>query len=194
MVFLWKRGTVKPAKLAGFERWGFSPFSAVGWFMRKRLISPILPTDAVLERGWLELDRAAVVEVTSEAAAYPIEGALLNEGERGWRAATPGVQTVRLLFDKPQTINRIRLVFKEEEFVRTQEFVLRWSEDGGTSWKDIVRQQWNFSPPTTVDECEDYSVELLAATALELTINPDISRSDRRASLERLQVAVQKSG
>jgi hypothetical protein len=95
--------------------------------MRKRLISPIRSTGAVLERSWLELDRAAVVEVTSEAAAYPVEGALLNEGERGWRAATPGVQTVRLLFDKPQTIRRIRLVFKEQEFARTQEFVLRWS-------------------------------------------------------------------
>src|ERR1019366_6709221 len=77
--------------------------------MRKRLISPIRRTGAVLERGWLELDRAAVGEVTSEAAAYPVEGALLNEGERGWRAATPGVQTVRLLLDKPQTIRRIRL-------------------------------------------------------------------------------------
>ena len=69
--------------------------------MRKRLISPIRGTGAVLGRGWLKLDRAAVVEVTSEAAAYPIEGVLPNEGERGWRAATPGVQTVRLLFDKP---------------------------------------------------------------------------------------------
>jgi hypothetical protein len=138
----------------------------------------------------LELDRAAVVEVTSEAAAHPIEGALLNEAGRGWRAATPGVQTVRLLFDKPQTIRHIRLVFKEQKFARTQEFVLRWSEDGGTSWKDIVRQQWNFSPPTTVDEREDYGVELSDATALELTINPDISRSDPYASLESLQVAV----
>lgn len=144
----------------------------------------------MLRRGWLELDRAAVVEVTSEAAAHPIEGALLNEGGQGWRAATPGVQTVRLLFDKPQTIMHIRLIFKEQEFASTQEFVLRWSEDGGGSWKDIVRQQWNFSPPTTVDEREDYGVELSDATALELTINPDISRSDRYASLESLQVAV----
>jgi len=158
--------------------------------MRKRLISSIRRTGAVLRRGWLELDRAAVVEVTSEAAAHPIEGALLNEAGRGWRAATPGVQTVRLLFDKPQTIRHIRLVFKEQKFARTQEFVLRWSEDGGTSWKDIVRQQWNFSPPTTVDEREDYGVELSDATALELTINPDISRSDPYASLESLQVAV----
>jgi hypothetical protein len=50
--------------------------------------------------------------------------------------------------------------------------VLRWCEDGGTPLKDIVRQQWNFSPPATVDECENYGVELLAATTLELTDKP----------------------
>ncbi len=32
------------------------------------------------ERGWLELDQAALVEVTSEAEAYPVEGALLSDG------------------------------------------------------------------------------------------------------------------
>jgi hypothetical protein len=72
--------------------------------------------------------------------------------------------------------------------------VLRWCDDRGTSLKDIVRQQWNFSPPATVDEYENYSVELLAATTLELTINPDISRDAAHASLESLQVAVQTAG
>src|SRR5271165_3326592 len=123
--------------------------------MRKRVVSPIRGTDTDIEHDWLELDGAALVEVTSEAQTHPIEGALLNKARQGWRAAVPGVQTIRLLFDQPQTIRRIRLVFKEQECARTQEFVLRWSEDGGSSWKDIVRQQWNFSPPTTVDERED---------------------------------------
>ena len=162
--------------------------------MRKRLVSPIRQTDTVIEHGWLELGQAARVEVTSEADTHPIEAALLNEPEQGWRAALPGVQTIRLLFDQPQTIRRIRLVFEEQEFARTQEFVLRWSEDGGKSWKDIVRQQWNFSPPTTVHECEDYGVELPAATTLELTINPDISRGEAHASLQSLQVAVLTAG
>lgn len=162
--------------------------------MRKRLVSPIRRIDTVIQHGWLELDRTALVEITSEADTHPIEGALLNEAEQGWLAAIPGVQTIRLLFDQPQTIRRIRLVFEEQEFARTQEFVLRWSEDGGKLWKDIVRQQWNFSPPTTVAECEDYRVELPAATTLELTINPDISRGEALASLRSLQVAVQKVG
>ena len=50
----------------------------------------------------------------------------------------------------------IALLFEETEIVRTQEFVLRWSPDGGHSFQEIVRQQWNFSPPNTTSEIEEY--------------------------------------
>lgn len=135
------------------------------------MISPIRETDTSAGRGWLELERATPVEVTSEADAYSIEGALLNDEKRGWRAGVPGIQTIRQLFDAPQTIQTIRVVFKEEEIARTQEFVLRWLPYGAGSRKHIVRQHWNFSPPNTVDEHEAYNVELLSTAALELTIN-----------------------
>lgn len=157
--------------------------------MRKRLIEPAPHSNPDVNRGWLHLETAALVEVTSEAEGYPVDGALLSDGKRGWHAAAPGTQTIRLLFDQPQTIRVIRLVFKEEEFSRTQEFVLRWLPSGATAWKDIVRQQWNFSPPATTRECEEYEVELTAAATLELSINPDISRVGTRASLERLQIS-----
>ena len=98
-------------------------------------------------RGWLDLDRAAVVEVTSEEQDYPVESALVAGEMRGWRAADSGTQTIRLIFDEPQRLTRIALVFEETETERTQEFVLRWSPDGGRSFREIVRQQWNFSPP-----------------------------------------------
>jgi hypothetical protein len=80
-------------------------------------------------------------EVSSEAEGYPIEGALLKDVQGGWRAGKPGIQIIRLLFDHPQTIQLIRLVFKEKEFARTQEFVLRWLPQGTSAWKDIVRQR-----------------------------------------------------
>lgn len=160
----------------------------ISHIMRKRLISPIRKTATIEDRGWLELDQTALVEVTSEAEGYPVEGALLSDG-RGWRADRPGTQTIRLLFDRPQTIHLIRLVFKEEDSPRTQEVVLRWLPYGAGSWKDIVRQQWNFSPPNTIEEFEEYKVELSSAAALELSVNPDISMGVARASLHRLQVA-----
>jgi hypothetical protein len=157
--------------------------------MRKRLITPI-PQDAPhLDEGWLDLERAAVVEVTSEEKEYPIEAALVAGELRGWRATDSGTQTVRIIFDKPQRLERIALVFEETEIERTQEFVLRWSGDGGRSFREIVRQQWNFSPPNAIREVEEYQVELSNVAVLELVIVPDISRGSARASLKSLRVS-----
>ena len=158
--------------------------------MRKRLISNPGKVDSPLEANWLELEHAALVEVTSESEEYPIEGALLPHAGRGWRAASAGMQIIRLLFDEPQTVRTIRLVFKEERDARTQEFLLRWLPHGATSWKDLVRQQWNFSPPQTVEEREEYTLDLASVAALELSISPDIGQQRIRASLERMQVSV----
>jgi hypothetical protein len=159
--------------------------------MRKRLLVPLSNKDAAPKSGWLDLEQAAVVEVSSEAGSHPIEGALLSDGAQGWRANSPGLQTIRLRFDHPQTIRLIRVVFREEESSRTQDFVLRWLPQGESAWKEIVRQQWNFNPPNTVEESEQYNVELLSAVAIELSINPDISRAGAMASLQRLQVSAE---
>jgi hypothetical protein len=72
--------------------------------------------------------------------------------------------------------------------VRTQEFVLRWSPDGGRSFREIVRQQWNFSQPDAVREIEDYAVEL-SGVSIELMILPDKSGGKARASLANLRIA-----
>ncbi len=157
--------------------------------MRKRLFTPtpqaIRPTD----EGWLDLDRAASVEVTSEEKDYGIESALVSGEGEGWRAASSGTQTIRLRFDQPQKIRCISLVFEEAATARTQEFVLRWSVDGGHSFREIVRQQWNFSPPNTTHEIEEYHVQLPDVTVLEWVIVPDISRGAARASLKSLRVS-----
>jgi hypothetical protein len=156
--------------------------------MRKRLITPIQQTESAPERGWLDLDRVASVEVSSEDPAHPIEGALVRQDSRGWRASERGPQTVRLIFDKPQDIERIQLIFEEPETERTQEFVLRWSTDKGGVFREIVRQQWNFSPAART-ETESFAIQLSGATALELVINPDIQGSPARASLSSLRLA-----
>lgn len=157
--------------------------------MRKRLLSPTR-SNVAPRQGWLDLEQTALVEVSSEAEGYPIEGALLKDAQRGWRADEPGIQTIRLLFDHPQTIRVIRILFQEEERARTQEFVLRWLSQHAGAWKDVVRQQWNFSPPTAQTECEEYNVDLPSAAALELSIRPDIGGGEARASLQSLQVSV----
>ncbi len=157
--------------------------------MRKRQISPTPPKVPPPGQAWLDVDSAALVEVTSEENGFPIESALVEAENRGWRAGGPGIQTIRLIFDEPQKLRRIRLVFEDSESARTQEFVLRWSPDSGNSFREIVRQQWNFSPPESVREIEDYAVEISAVTALELIIVPDKSGGLTRASLASLRLA-----
>jgi len=156
--------------------------------MRKQIINPVQQETACLDLEWLNIEELAEVEITSEDAAHPIESALLP-GRSGWRAAGPGKQTIRLIFDRPQRIQRIWINFVEPSIERTQEYVLRCSPDGGQSYREIVRQQWNFSPRGATSETEDLHVELAAITDLELSITPDISGGNAFASLAQLRLA-----
>lgn len=140
--------------------------------------------------AWLNLEKIAVVEISSEDPAFPIEHALGSAPSTGWRASTPGPQRIRLLFDEPQTIRRIQLHFVEQAAERSQEFWLLAMIEN--ELRDVVRQQWNFSPQGTTEEIEDYKVELNGVTALELRIDPDRAhdprQSQHRASLHRLRL------
>jgi hypothetical protein len=156
--------------------------------MLKRIIAAQQKTEPA-EDNWLNLDELAEVEITSEDPAHPIEAALLAGHSGGWRAATPGKQTIRLLFNDPQPLRRIRLDFYEPDIERTQEYVLRWSHDNGQSFHDIVRQQWHFSPRGATAEKEDHRCNLPSITVLELSIIPDISGGLAVASLAQLRLA-----
>ena len=157
--------------------------------MRKRIVPAGEGEVTSPAEGWLDLDAVADVEITSEDPDFPVEGALLPGRETGWRAAGPGEQRIRLLFPEPQRLTRILVEFVEPARERTQEFVLRWSAVGEDSLRDILRQQWNFSPQGSNSQVEDVSVDLSDVAVLELAIVPDISGGDARASLESLRLA-----
>ena len=157
--------------------------------MRKRIINQDPRNVAPIDQNWLDLQRLAQVEVTSEDAAYPIEAALIPCAGPGWRAAQAGEQTIRLLFDELQRVRHIQLLFHEAQQARTQEFVLRWSPDGGKSYREILRQQYTFSPQGMTHEVEEYVVNLDGVSVLELKIVPDISGSDAHASLTQMRLA-----
>jgi hypothetical protein len=157
--------------------------------MRKRIITQSSRGSMPPDEDWLDLESIAQAELTSEDASHPIELALKPGGGSGWRASEPGQQTVRLLFDKPLRAKRVHLVFHEDEQQRTHEFVLRWSSDGGRSYREIVRQQYNFDPPDNAREIEDYEVDLDGLTVLEISISPDMSGGSARASIAELRLA-----
>jgi hypothetical protein len=151
--------------------------------MRKRIVNqqPALAT-ADSRARWKDLAQVATVEVTSEDSRFPVESVFAG-GASGWRAGESGEQQIRLIFDEPVSVRRIRLRFEEQATERTQEFVLRWSAAQGGTSTEIVRQQWNFSPHGSTTEVEDYAVELENVSVLELAIRPDVGKSDAIASL-----------
>jgi hypothetical protein len=157
--------------------------------VRKSVITAAPPGVSQDDGAWLDLERLARVEVSSEEESHPVEAALVPGARTGWRASASGEQALRLLFDEPLRLRRISLLFLEAERARTQEFALRWSPDGGRTFREVVRQQYNFSPAGATRESEDYEVALEGVTALELVITPDVSGGDARASLERLRLA-----
>jgi hypothetical protein len=141
------------------------------------------------QRSGLDLERLAEVEVTSESAEHPIECALVPSAGPGWRAGEPGAQTIRVIFNHSLRLRRIRLKFDEHEQARTQEFVLRWLPRGENTFREIVRQQYTFSPAGAKQEVEDYRVDLNEVSALELEIIPNISGGEAYASLAEMSLS-----
>ena len=157
--------------------------------MRKRTLNPDFQDTDNSSDGWLDLERIATVEISSESSDHPVESALVPNGGSGWRAAEPGKQSIRLIFDSPVNLERIHLRFDEQAQQRTQEFVLRWLPEGQQSSREIVRQQYTFSPPATNQEAEDYRVKLSGVSALELEVVPDINGGGAQASLTQMRLA-----
>ena len=143
--------------------------------LRKLIIKPHLATpDATT--GEIDIAAVATVLVTSEAPDHPIDLAFdYHRGPGGtrWIAGEPGEQTVILAFDAPQTINQILLEVEELEVARTQELQLSLSCDGGKTYRELLRQEFNFSPPGTTFEREKWTVTAQGVTHLRLVIKPD---------------------
>ncbi len=154
--------------------------------MRKRLLdSPTEEPDV----AWIAVDRLASVEISSEDAAYPIESVFQPGAGSGWRASAPGKQLIRVLFDSPQALHWVRLRFSETQIERTQEFTLRYAEQGKVADREIVRQQWSFSPSGSTSETEKYQVNLPKVSVLELSLDPDQGRGQAVASLAEFRLA-----
>ena len=105
----------------------------------------VLKNTPVRRAPWLDLESLATFEISSEDAEYPIECALRDD-EKSWRAAEDGKQTIRINFDSPQIVSRIALRFEENNVARTQQFILLWRSSRESNWREIVRQQFHFSP------------------------------------------------
>lgn len=159
--------------------------------MRKSIVSPSAAAVTPIPDIWRDLERIARVEITSEDPAFPIEHALGKTMTTGWRAEGTGPQVIRLHFDEPQTIHRIQLHIIDKTAERSQEFAVY--AGSGAELREVVRQQFTFSPGGSTEELEDYTVALDGVTVMELKIDPDRSHDPKQsrnyASLQSLRLA-----
>ena len=138
-----------------------------------------------------DLAAIATVHVTSEDPNHPVDNAF--DGERGpgasrWMAAEPGEQRIILAFDVPQGVSQVSLEVEEREVERTQELTLSISCDGGKSYRELLRQEYNFSPSGTTFEREEWSAKAEGVTNLQLLIKPDKGGKPCRATITSLAV------
>jgi hypothetical protein len=139
--------------------------------------------------GQIDIAAVATVLVTSESPEHPVDYAFDDRrgpGGSRWVASEPGEQTVVLAFDAPQAICQVLLEVEEPEVARTQELQLAVSCDGGQTYRELVRQEFNFSPPSTTFEREDWAVTSEGVTHLRLWIKPDKAGKPCRATITSL--------
>ncbi|MCL4176643.1 MAG: hypothetical protein KJ072_02710 [Verrucomicrobia bacterium] len=156
--------------------------------MRKQILTSQTATAAPFA-GELDLAILATVAVTSEASDHPVENAFDHRrgpGGSRWIAAAPGEQTLILAFDAPQSIRHIALEIEETQNHRTQELHLAVSHDGGITFHELLRQEFNFSPASTTFERENWAVAVDQVTHLRLGIVPDKGGGQCLASLTAL--------
>ena len=156
--------------------------------LRKQVLTtaPIAPPPRTSER---DIASIATVLVTSEEPDHPIDHVFDGQrgaGARRWIAAEPGEQTVILAFDAPQTIRKLLIDIDEPEVTRTQEMDVSISADGGRTYRELLRQEYTFSPPGTSREHEEWTVNTAGVSHLRVRIKPDKGGKACRATLTTL--------
>jgi hypothetical protein len=143
------------------------------------------------EPAGLHIPALATVLVTSESGDHPVDH--LFDGRNGpggtrWVASADGEQTLILAFDTPQAIREVGLEVEEPSASRTQVLTLSLSQDGGRTYREIVRQEFNFSPPGTTFEREVWNVPAGRVTHLRIAIQPEKGGTPHRATLTSLTI------
>ncbi len=154
---------------------------------------------AQLQLQKLPLLAFAEVRASSEDEAHPILLAFDDgdgPGATYWKAGDPGEQTITVAFKAPCALARIAMEVEEREIARTQEVQLALSSDGGLTYREVVRQEFTFSPNGATWETERWDIAQDQVTHVRMVIRPDKGRTDVYATLTSLGLwqAMEPSG
>ena len=156
--------------------------------LRKRQLEAGQATRAA---GEIDIASCATIAYSSENPAHPVEH--LVDGRSGpgatrWLGAHPDVtEQIVVEFDQPQTISRLVYEVEEARCERTQEVRLEVSEDGGRTYRQILVQEYAFSPAGATYQREEQRFNLHQVGQLRLTIIPNKNGSGT-ATLTSLRV------
>lgn len=159
--------------------------------LRTKIVKDAQPSPAPSSES-IDIVSRATVLLTSESPDHPIDNAFDSSrgpGGSRWVAGEPGDQALVLAFDTPQAIRKLSLEVEENEVGRTQELQLSISGDGGHTYREILRQEFNFSPPGTTFEREEWTINAHAVTHVRLFIRPDEGGKACRATLTSLSLS-----
>ncbi|HEX3521034.1 MAG TPA: discoidin domain-containing protein [Stellaceae bacterium] len=138
---------------------------------------------ATVGRAADEIDIAccATIAYSSEDPAHPVENMLDGQSGPGgtrWVSARPDTaEHIVVEFDQPRAISRLVYEVQETMRERTQEVRVEASDDGGRTYRQILVQEYNFSPRGATFRREDQRFALRQVTHLRLTIVPNKSGS-----------------
>src|SRR6266702_5565172 len=144
--------------------------------MHKRLMNEQVSVCA--ERpGEIDIARLAGFTYSSEHPDHPLEHLIDGRYGRGgthWASARPNTtERIVLDFEPPQRISH--LVYEVEECCveRTQEVRVEVSTDHGSTYRQVLAQDYTFSPQGATFQHEALELDLPAITHLRLTIIPN---------------------
>lgn len=131
---------------------------------------------------WLSLDAVADVSIV-------VGGQRVKRAPPEWSGDQSGEQTIEVRFHHPTSLRRLRLVSCETEQARTQEITVWVSLARGERHRELLRQQFTFSPQGATEEVEEYAFQLDDVSAIQVRIVPSIDGRPAVAKVSDLQVS-----
>jgi len=147
---------------------------------RPQLRKRFLPDESgagITAAGAIDLASSSVIGFSSEHPSHPIENLLDSHAGLGgtrWISGRADVaERIVIEFDQPQTISRLVYEVEERERERTQEIRVEASLDHGETYRQVLVQEYSFSPGGATFQREDLRLRLENVTHLRLHIVPN---------------------
>jgi hypothetical protein len=142
--------------------------------LRKRLLDATARATAA---GEIDIALCATILFSSEQPDHPVEhlfDGCSGPGASRWIGGRADqTEEIVLEFDQPQPLSRLVYEVEDKECERTQEVRVEVSEDGARSWRQILAQEYNFSPRGATFQRQDQRFERCRASHLRLSIVPN---------------------